>query len=476
VIHKTIHKYLFKRHEIFYFRWRVTAELQTILSLKEIRFSLRTSSLLVAQARANDWFDLVNHAKLMKSSYQFSEISKANYIQTMKKKISEIQSTKQNSNDSGDVQLIRSIIGGVVHEFDYGDDVEKEVKAAQSLLALNTNATQSIKKSAGITLSEFFKEFLAYKNKLSVDMKESYQLYVRTLIEIMGDKDIGLIEQGDIKNALSDYLKLPKRNIGKYKKISIKVLLEMDIEKKDLLSPKTVSDVKKLLQGIFSYAVERNFVSTSVMNGLNMNLSNDNSYAKYEDHEVLMILNGVNQQKDIAKKWMCWLAAYTGARRGEIIQLRKQDVKFDIKTKRHFLLITDSAGPIKTKNALRGVPIHNELMQEGFLSYVESQNDKLFEGLNADSFTKWFPGFRESLGIIKHDDYHQRKVFHSFRHSFITKSRAVGNQVDKVQQVVGHEKVHFGITDKYSKRYDLYEILDVVDRVSYSEVWTSNSN
>jgi len=292
VIHKTIHKYLFKRHEIFYFRWRVTAELQTILSLKEIRFSLRTSSLLVAQARANDWFDLVNHAKLMKSSYQFSEISKANYIQTMKKKIEEIQfKSKQRAEFAHSPELIRVInANGSVFEIDYGDDAEKELNVVQRLT--ETDAKKN--KLAGITLSKFFDDFLTYKSEISDKEKKAYQLYINTLIEIMGDKDIGLVEQGDVKNVLLDYLTLPKRNISKYKNISVSELLEMDIAEDDLVSQKTVIHVKKMLQGIFSYAVEAQCVSSSVMHGLRLNLSDKTSYAKYEDLEVLMILNRVN--------------------------------------------------------------------------------------------------------------------------------------------------------------------------------------
>ncbi len=59
-------------------------------------------------------------------------------------------------------------------------------------------------------------------------------------------------------------------------------------------------------------------------------------------------------------------------------------------------------------------------------------------------------------------------MVHSFRDTFITKSHAADNQADKVLQVVGHEKVHFGVTDKYSEHYDLYQLLNVVDCISFN--------
>jgi integrase len=455
------------RHQVFYFRWRVQAELQAALGLKEIRVSLGTSSLLVAKSRANQWFDFVNHAKLMKNAYQFSEISRNDYIQSMKNKIVKIQSNANHDDDSAySTELIRvTHASGMVFEVDYDGDAEKEIQAAQKLI--QTEVTE--KKKAGITLSQFFEMFLAYKSDLSEKMKASYVLYINTLLEIMGDKDIGLIEQGDVKNALLDYLRLPKRNLEKYKNKAVADLLEMEIDEEDKLAQKSVSQVKKLLQGIFTYAVETKYVASSVMNGLKMNFSSKVTFAKYEDVEILQILGEVNNNQHIARKWICWLAAYTGARRGEIIQLRKQDVKIDSKTKRHYLLITSDAGALKTENAFRRVPIHKALIDEGFLSYVESQEDKLFDGLNAESFTKWFFEFRESLGIERYNDFNHRKVFHSFRHSFITKSRGAGNEGTKVQQVIGHEKLHFGVTDRYTHDYDLYQVLDVIDKVSYTD-------
>jgi len=457
---------------VFYFRWRVQAELQAALGLKEVRVSLGTSSLLVAKSRANQWFDFVNHAKLMKNAYQFSEISRNDYIQIMKKKITELQSKNIKERDSDySTELIRKTLpDGTVLEFDYGGDVEKESKA-EKLYDSSRNSNSSV---SNILFSQLFELFLEHKKKqtkpnkpLSLKMQKSYQLYFKTIIELMGDKDIGLIETEDVFNVLSDYLRLPRRNLRQYKNLSAIELLEMEVSDDDRVKEKTVSQVQKLFQGIFAYALLKKHLLDSPMDRLRINLSSEVSYGKYEDVEVLQILNAVNKHKNIARKWICWIAAYSGARRGEIVQLRKKDVKVDPKTQRHYFHITDDAGAVKTKNSIRQVPVHYDLVNEGFLSYVELQQDLLFNDVNAESFTKWFAEFREGLGIEEYDDYGQRRVFHSFRHTFITKSRAAGNQVDKVQQVVGHEKTKFGVTDKYSGRYDLYQVLDVVDKVSY---------
>jgi integrase len=67
-----------------------------------------------------------------------------------------------------------------------------------------------------------------------------------------------------------------------------------------------------------------------------------------------------------------WLCAYTGARVGEIAQLRKADV-----IKRggiHALKITPEAGTVKNARA-RVVPLHQHLIQQAFLKFVQKRGD-----------------------------------------------------------------------------------------------------
>jgi len=71
-------------------------------------------------------------------------------------------------------------------------------------------------------------------------------------------------------------------------------------------------------------------------------------------------------------RWIPWLCAYTGARVGEIAQLRKQDV-----TEREgmpSLLITPEAGTVKSGRS-RVVPLHEHLVSQGFLKFVSDHVD-----------------------------------------------------------------------------------------------------
>ena len=75
---------------------------------------------------------------------------------------------------------------------------------------------------------------------------------------------------------------------------------------------------------------------------------------------------------EAAKRWVPWLLAYTGARPGEITQLRKEDV-FE-RDGVYALHLTPQAGTIKSGNA-RTVPLHEHLVAQGFLKFVDSHAD-----------------------------------------------------------------------------------------------------
>ena len=88
-----------------------------------------------------------------------------------------------------------------------------------------------------------------------------------------------------------------------------------------------------------------------------------------------------HSEGQVWKKWIIYLVIYTGARRGELVQLRKEDVKVDEKTGRYYLLITDAheSQKLKTENAKRKIPLHQALIDAGFLDYVGLAKERVFE-------------------------------------------------------------------------------------------------
>ncbi|MGY4168360.1 hypothetical protein [Bradyrhizobium sp. USDA 4529] len=72
-----------------------------------------------------------------------------------------------------------------------------------------------------------------------------------------------------------------------------------------------------------------------------------------------------------ARRWVPWICAYSGARAGEITQLRAIDLQQ--RGSDYFIRLTPSAGRIKTRRA-RTIPLHEHLIAQGFIDFVARSN------------------------------------------------------------------------------------------------------
>ena len=140
----------------------------------------------------------------------------------------------------------------------------------------------------------------------------------------------------------------------------------------------------------------------------------------------------------LARRWVPWLCAYTGARVAEITQLRAMDVRCEQGI--WVLHITPEAGSVKTYEA-RTVPLHPHLISQGFVSLAkEGDATPLFytEGtgnavnpaskMRASHLAKWV----RALGVTV------PQPFHGWRHRFKTVARTVGIEEYLTERLLGH--------------------------------------
>jgi integrase len=127
------------------------------------------------------------------------------------------------------------------------------------------------------------------------------------------------------------------------------------------------------------------------------------------------------------KRWTPLIAAYTGCRISEALQLRKEDVREE--SGHHILDLNPLAGGIKT-GIFRLVPIHEHLIELGLLDFVEAASDgPLFaEGC--------YNQVVELVRIVVTDERVQPN--HAWRHRFKTISRDLGFDPRVVDAIQGH--------------------------------------
>lgn len=144
-----------------------------------------------------------------------------------------------------------------------------------------------------------------------------------------------------------------------------------------------------------------------------------------------------------ARRWVPWLCAYTGARVGEIAQLRKEDIQTH---DGHLLIwITPEAGSTKDRNP-RFVGIHPHLLEQGFAEFVKAQakgplfyNPARYRGGKAgnaqyNKVSERLAAWVRELGV---NDARIRPN-HAWRHLFKTKARGVFMDVGARDYMQGH--------------------------------------
>ena len=306
------------------------------------------------------------------------------------------------------------------------------------------------------------------KEKLADKMQLDYSRKYAIWKEVMDDKPIDQYKPKDIGIFIDTCFELPKMHIAPYNKMTWAERLACDVPEEHLQAPKSVQQYYKFLQGIFAYAKKDTigYIETSPCS-----IKRDftpNIRGVFNDSELKKLLKAADKERTKWKKWIIYLAVYTGARRGELAQLRKSDLKLDKETGRYYLLITNDheSQQLKTENAKRKIPVHQVLVETGFIDYVKKSKEKVFDELeSATPISGWFPRQRESLNISYQNELGHTRSFHSFRHTFITKlMNEEGMNVNLLQQVVGHEISKFGITSNYTHKLDsLKNLLPVVD-------------
>ena len=149
------------------------------------------------------------------------------------------------------------------------------------------------------------------------------------------------------------------------------------------------------------------------------------------------------------RDWRYWLplcALYTGARAGEIAQLECADIR-EVEGVWIFDFNEDGEGTgkkLKTASSRRAVPIHEVLIELGWLDYVQQQtvagHQRIFADLQPGPRGDWsyrpskfWARYLERIGMKR-----RGLNLHSFRHTFADECRRTGVGGDVLQALLGH--------------------------------------
>jgi integrase len=154
-------------------------------------------------------------------------------------------------------------------------------------------------------------------------------------------------------------------------------LIVSDKTSETVRTAKTVRDVwVRAARTVFSWAVEQKLIVRNPFIDCSVKVPRKTSTREtkaFTTAEIGTLLRAslaitVRRKSEAAKRWAPWLAAYSGARMGEITQLRGADIVEEDGV--HAMKIAPEAGTVKAGKP-RSVPIHEHVMAQGFLDFVK---------------------------------------------------------------------------------------------------------
>lgn len=302
--------------------------------------------------------------------------------------------------------------------------------------------------------------------------------YLNILVEYFGpDRLLATITKQDASEVKKALQALPaSRNTKpKLKAMPLMQVIKEPGHKK--IAAKTINSHIQMFKMFFDWAERHGHSPHTLFEGMKVrkDKASESERKPFTPEQARLIYTELTEnpsglvRKD-SHKWGMLLGMFTGARLNEICQLDIADVKQDGDT--WFLNITDEGDDnkrIKSKAGRRKVPLHSELIRLGFLDFVDSRRNgtRLFPDYSYSANG----GYGRNLGrwcnesfLLKLGIKQPGLVFHSLRHTVVTRLGQANVPEPIIQCIVGHARS--GVTQEVYLRegYTLEQLSDAIGR------------
>jgi integrase len=274
-------------------------------------------------------------------------------------------------------------------------------------------------------------KFISAKKKLGKVKEETYRSYRSTfkkLIDYFYKKEIANI-------TIEDYEEFREH-----------------LSKVDKIKNKTINNHLSYTSNFLDYAVSRKLIPENNIKGIGNLKEEDADKENFTDEDIKNILAYDYNEPPLTNFYL--IAMYSGMRQEDIYRLTKESIKEE-KGIYYFDILEG-----KTKNSVRKVPIHEDILEK-----VLEMDFPLFKNKTLNATQKIL-----NRRLYKVVDKNSTKSFHTFRAKFISKAiNANPEKIVVVQDIVGHSKSDKDklTIDTYGKGFDLDLKAMVVNTVRY---------
>lgn len=242
------------------------------------------------------------------------------------------------------------------------------------------------------------------------------------------------------------------------------------------LSDESVKDYCQKMSGFFEWCHLNELTDINPFKAIQFKKTRRDSEAKsaYTSIELEKIFSKLARTKQEHKHpyyfWLPLLGYFTGARLNELCQLYKSDI-YQVDGI-WVIQIDDRFDGQRLKNltSRRIVPIHDQLLTNGFIEFVQSvQHERVFPELkeSRDGFgsaaSKWFGRFKTKLGFDRGQD------FHSFRHTVATQFKRQSISHIVAGELLGHAQNSITY-DRYGKGLEVNQLQEIINMIDVTPV------
>ena len=287
-----------------------------------------------------------------------------------------------------------------------------------------------VKAEALRKISEFREERLrqnrnvklgALKTKVLTFVKEHYPF--KTYESYKYPFEILYTQLGNIQVA-----KINQYHIDKFK-----------IQQLKRVSPITVNVYLRTLRAAFNHAIRWNDIEKNPFKGVEMVRIPERAPLYFKKEEIKQMM------KAIKEDWLKDAISFTlltGLRRGEMVNLRWEDVNLDSR-----LIYIESHATFRTKaGKRRAIPLNDDAMKVLRNRYPGRECEYVFTHRGNQLHGEWVS--EKFRYYVRKSGLNKKLHFHSLRHTFATWLVKAGVSIYEVQKLLGHSNVT--ITQVYS--------------------------
>lgn len=312
---------------------------------------------------------------------------------------------------------------------------------------------------------------------------KSKQSDLSLLKEILGDDyNIAAMTDKEAREIKSLVLDMPVNRRKNLKTRNLPIREAIKIEGIEKISVKTAQLTIGTYYTFLAWAKDHKMATDNHFDGLTIDTPKGARKPKrlpFDDAAMRTMLHALENKKTngTIKDYQYWgtlLGAYTGARLNEIAQMEIKDVR-QVEGIWCLDLNDDDEGKhLKNESSKRLVPIHSAVLDKGFLDYIETVKKKkqtrvLYELVYDENngygrnLSRWFNEF-----FLKELDLKTKlHVYHSLRHTVVTKLMQTGIEQPIVKAIIGHAQE--GVLQKhyFTSGYTLKQLAEALERLEH---------